>query len=385
MKKSVYPLAASILLILACNKPQQQVISIPVASVTVTPASCELTVGDTKTLTAVVSPENATNKVLTWSSSDGQVATVSVSGVVSALKAGTVTITANAGGKEGRCEITVVPATVIEKSVSLNLASKNLFPQERVKLIATVQPENAGENPVAWSTSNPAFATVEDGLVTAVAEGTATITATIPGGKPATCKITVEKVTVPEGTVDLGVMAEEPDGSRSRVFWATCNVGAKQPQEYGDYFAWGETQTKSSYSGGDNYKWSGGYPSEKAELAPEDDAAYVVLGENWRIPSKAQIEALRTCQWTFGSMEGTNGFYFYSPDAASSIFLPATGYKDRAYTLGTGDTANYYSRSWYSDNHTSCYYLGINTGGPISHKEQADTRIGMTIRPVWNR
>ena len=74
-----------------------------------------------------------------------------------------------------------------------------------------------------------------------------------------------DDVKVPEGAVDLGIVLTRPDGTTYPLFWAECNVGASKPEEFGDFFAWGETATKSSFSPA-NYQWKSGYPH--AELAP---------------------------------------------------------------------------------------------------------------------
>lgn len=281
-----------------------------------------------------------------------------------------------------------VPKTSDLESVSLNVAAATLFPTERIRLTAAVLPEDATDKSVTWSTSNPAFATVEDGLVTAVAEGTATITATtVDGGKSATCAVTVQPVAVPEGTVDLGVMAEEEDGSSHRVFWATCNLGATSPEEYGDYFAWGETEAKTEY-GRQNYVWAstGGYPKDKDELAPEHDAAYVILGENWRIPSKADWEAIRALTtWETEKLNKVDGYRVTGTDGESSIFLPFTGYIQGFSELGRGSSGNYRSRSWFDEIHSKSYYVGFNVHGWNEYKEDASPYVGQSIRPVWNR
>ena len=132
--------------------------------------------------------------------------------------------------------------------------------------------------------------------------------------------------------VDLGL----PSG----LLWATCNVGANNPYEYGDYFAWGETSTKTSYSM-DNYKFCQGSRITKytksdwlTQLKPSDDAATVNWGGTWRLPTKEEFEELwHKCKWEKCSIElipdqkwafgykviGSNG---------NSIFLPQAGYLD---------------------------------------------------------
>ena len=163
----------------------------PVTSVTLSQTSATLEVGNTMTLTATVNPADATDKTVTWSTSDATVATV-VNGEVTAKKIGTATITAMAGDKEATCSITVV---IPVNSITLNQTSATLKVGETVTLTATVNPDDATDKTVTWSTSNATVATVVDGVVTARKIGAATITA-MAGGKEATCVITV----VPSGS-----------------------------------------------------------------------------------------------------------------------------------------------------------------------------------------
>ena len=163
-------------------------------------SSMSLTKGATQTLTATVSPANATNKNVTWSSSNTAVATVDKSGKVTAVKAGTATITAKTsdGGKTVTCKVTVSePATTVKVTgVSLNKSSMSLTKGATQTLTATVSPSNATNKAVTWSSSNTVVATVDtNGNVKAVNPGTATITVkTKDGNKTATCKVTVPNV-----------------------------------------------------------------------------------------------------------------------------------------------------------------------------------------------
>ena len=141
------------------------------------------------TLTATVAPEDASDKSVTWTSSSTSIATVK-DGVVTGVKAGTATITATTvNGLKASCKITVV---VPPSSVSIYPTSKTLKPSETVTLRATVSPSSAYDKSVSWTSSNDAVAEVdEEGVVTAISPGTATITATTINGKTATCKVTV--------------------------------------------------------------------------------------------------------------------------------------------------------------------------------------------------
>ena len=167
-----------------------QVAPIPVTGVTVSPTTGSIAVSETLTLTATVAPEDATNKAVTWSSSDDSIATV-VDGVVTGVAAGnaTITVTTVDGSFTATCEITVTtPVT----GVTVSPTSDSIAVSETLTLTATVAPEDATNKAVTWSSSDDLIATVEDGVVTGVAAGDATITVTtVDGGFTATCEITV--------------------------------------------------------------------------------------------------------------------------------------------------------------------------------------------------
>ena len=155
-----------------------------------------VTVGEGKTaaITAQVSPADATNTTLTWTSSNTGIATVNASGTVTGVKAGTATITATASnGVKGSCTVTVTAAPVEATGVTLSQTTLGLGVGAKQTLTATVQPSNAADKTVTWTSSNPAVATVSNGTVTGVKVGSATITAKTANGKTATCAVTVSQ------------------------------------------------------------------------------------------------------------------------------------------------------------------------------------------------
>ena len=148
-----------------------------------------LAVGSTETLTATVYPPDATDKSVTWTTSNADVATVA-NGTVTGVAPGTATITVtSSNGSTATCEVTVIqPVT----GVALNKTSTTLIAGSRERLTATVAPDNATDKSVTWTTSNARVATVADGVVYAVNAGTATITVTTTdGAKTATCEVIV--------------------------------------------------------------------------------------------------------------------------------------------------------------------------------------------------
>ena len=173
---------------------------IAVSSITLSQNATTLTEGETLFLTATVSPSNATDQTVTWNSSNTNVATVDNNGKVKAIAEGYAIITATAGDKQATCTVTVNKQTIAVSKITLNQTTAKLVEGEVVLLTATVNPENATDNVVTWTTSNSKVATVdEEGVVTAISKGTAIITAKA-GGKSARCVVTVEAT---EDTTDI--------------------------------------------------------------------------------------------------------------------------------------------------------------------------------------
>lgn len=186
----------------ACIKAftiEQEAVTTPVTDIKLDKTQETLEIGETLALTATVIPDNATNKNVIWSSSDSNVATVSQSGVVTAIAEGTTTISAVSedNGKTATCIVTVQPPVVNVTGVSLNKTSAEIEVDSTVQLIATITPSNATNRRVSWSTSDSSIATVsESGVVTGILPGTALITVTsIDGSKTATATITVKDIT----------------------------------------------------------------------------------------------------------------------------------------------------------------------------------------------
>ena len=187
--------------------------------------------------------------------------------------------------------------------------------------------------------------------------------------------------------VDLGL----PSG----LLWATCNVGADSPEDYGDYFAWGETEPKSTYNWG-TYKWCEGSAytqtkyctnsyygtvDNKTILELSDDVANANWGGDWRMPTKAEQDELRTeCTWTWNTKKGVNGYTVTGPNG-NSIFLPAAGYRDDSALLIAGGYGDYWSSSLGSNYSYNAYYLHFDSGNV--GWDYSDRRYyGHSVRPV---
>ena len=230
----------------------------PVTGVSLSQTSATLQFGETLALTATVSPANATNKRVTWSSSNQDVATVDENGVVTAkTTAGTATITATTavGAKKATCTVTVthVPVT----GVSLSQTSAAIEVGETLTLTATVAPDNATNKGVTWSSSNETIATVdENGVVTGKSAGMTSITVTTDDQKKtATCKVSVNDDESDEFLVDLNSLTEDYLAFDGDVLTGTLGKNVKIS------IASGATVTlrDATINGVNNdaYKWAG--------------------------------------------------------------------------------------------------------------------------------
>jgi uncharacterized protein YjdB len=166
--------------------------AVPVTSISLNKTTDTLVAGTTDTLSATISPTNATNNKLRWTSSNRRVAQVQ-NGVVTAVGTGTAIIIVTDGRYAASCTVTVTNPVVSVASVSLNKTTDSIVVGNTDQLIATVLPTNATNSAVTWTTSDSTVATVaSDGTVTAVGAGTVTITATTAdGGFTASCTVTV--------------------------------------------------------------------------------------------------------------------------------------------------------------------------------------------------
>ena len=206
--------------------------------------------GETKTLVATVAPADAADKRISWASSDESIATVNENGVVTAVAAGTTTITVTTidGGYTATCEVTVVTETIAATGVSLNKTELSLNPKSAPEaLTAVIAPADATNTKVNWESSDETVATVnENGVVTAVAIGEATITVTTEdGGFTATCTVTVSAVAATGVSVDetaviergstkaLTAVVAPADATNTNVSWASSDETVATVDENG--------------------------------------------------------------------------------------------------------------------------------------------------------
>ena len=211
----------------------------------------------------------------------------------------------------------------------------------------------------------------------------------------------------------LGGSAPTPDheyvdlGLPSGTLWATCNIGANSPEEYGDYFAWGETEPKTVYTMGGHmgtYKWhkadndgSGltkyctqsdygynGFTDGKTELDPEDDAAYVNWGPLWRMPTiEQQQELIDNCSCIWKNQNGVIGRLITGPNG-NTLFLPSAGYRFESSLISDTSYGFYWSRMLNKDSHSQrkaykLYFRLHNNECEVNDQLRSD---GLTIRAV---
>ena len=179
------------------------------------------------------------------------------------------------------------------------------------------------------------------------------------------------------------------------VKWATCNVGATKPEEYGDYFAWGETQPKSNYDWS-TYKYcNGSYKTltkynnsssygtvdNKTTLDLSDDAARANWGGSWRMPTRAEQDELRNnCTWTWTTQNGVNGYKVTSKSNGNSIFLPAAGYRNDSSLNYAGSYGYCWSSSLDTDYPSSAWDVSFYSGSV--RRDSNGRGCGFSVRPV---
>ncbi len=224
--------------------------TVAVTGVSLEKTSLTLTEETSETLTATVSPEDATDKSVKWSSDKPEIASVDGSGKVSALKEGkaVVTVTTVDGGKTASCEVTVSKKTIAVTGVKLDKESVTVEAKQSVTLSATVSPEDATDKSVKWSSDKPEIASVDgSGKVSALKEGKAVVTVTtVDGGKTASCEVTVEpvkvtavavspdKVTIQENkSFKLSAVCTPEEASDKAVIWKSMDTGVATVAEDG--------------------------------------------------------------------------------------------------------------------------------------------------------
>jgi len=311
------------------------------------------------------------------------------------------------------------------KATSISLSNSTLSLQvggSASTLTASILPSNVSSSNIRWVSSNTNIATVSDGVVTPVAAGSCYITAITMDGTNlnASCYVRVKSATLNANGheyVDLGIT----DDSGNPIYWATCNLGASSPEEYGNYYAWGETKaygeedtsnaTNYSYTSGQGsptytktyYNWStykyckGSYDTQtkycnysnygtvdnKIVLESADDAATANWGGSWRMPTDAELTKLRTkCTWTLTTQNGKDG-YTVTGSNGNSIFLPFAGFRDDSSLGNDGSYGDYWSSSLLESNpYNSWYAYELSIFWNYVDRDRYCRIVGFSVRPV---
>ena len=186
---------------------------------------------------------------------------------------------------------------------------------------------------------------------------------------------------IPVGkAVDLGLS----------VKWADMNIGAEKTEDYGWYLAWGESKPKDVYNWSTYFDTNDGgntfskyTTSTKTTLDPEDDAAHVNWGGDWRMPTTAKLYELRNrnnCTWVWTTQNGVKGYKVTSKVNGNSIFLPAAGSRWDGELGNAGSDGGYWSSSHYGFSSNNAYSLGFDSGYVGSYVSIRD--LGKSVRPV---
>ena len=382
---------------------------VPAASVSLNKTELTIEKGKSEILTATVSPSDATDKTVTWQSSNNAIATVDQNGRVTAVNAGSavITVTTKDGSKTATCNVTVViPVT----SVSLNKAELALSIGQSETLTAMVKPDDATEKMITWTSSNKWVATVEGGIVTALSVGNTTITASA-GNQSASCSVVV----YPRGSyIDEYGVNRGQGITISGITWAPVNCGYKDASGgtkgfiYGKLYQWGRNSGqgygKPYFDPSDTYEdestpniasfWTGknedsdentfyygvsepynwinkntGFWNGGTESTPVKNELYDPCPKGWRVPTLSELSTLAYGYHSdLVTNNGIYGFWYsgnslYAESLTNKVFLPASGgrFADNWYhgsgASGRGGGGTYWSSSLYGD---FAYNIALN-------------------------
>lgn len=278
-------------------------------------------------------------------------------------------------------------------SVEVSPSTLNMTLGDKDTLTVSVLPEDATNKDVLWSSSDEDVAIVSaDGVVTAVGFGEATITATADE-QTGECEIIVEISTVGGGDDNDG--GDDNSGNNTppseyndsivdlglSVKWASFNVGASRPEDYGGYFAWGEVVEKVSYDD-TSYIYNG-----PLILSPSYDVATVQWGSKWRMPTVNECEELlKECQWSYETYNGVAG-YKVTGINGNFIFLPMTGGKVVGSPTYEGYEARYRTLEAFKDPYDgtpSTYILELQRSFEDTEVDYCAGWAGHPVRAVRN-
>lgn len=393
----------SALTVYSCQEPTEpdQPEKKEVTGVTLSETAISMYVNEEKSLSATVQPTDAADKTVTWTTSDAGVAAVSATPVASdvvikGVAAGTAVITAKAGNKTATCTVTVGEPVLAETGEATNITwcSATLKLTVNMKLAGQYKTCDAGvlvgtnealsiDKDKKWPVAKDASGNPDTGGSYAIDvtdltkktkyyyQGYATFDGKNHFGEVKSFE-TGEPGVSTDKLVDLGL----PSGLK----WAAWNIGATKPEEFGWYLSWGETKEKTSYWQEDYkygvvnwynhdeviYKYNVdpkyGTVDNRTRLLPEDDAAYVNWGSDWRMPTDAEkTELLANTIHSKYTYEGVAGYLFTSKINGVSIFFPATGVKEQLNTSYVGEETLFWTATLKSNDpregHMACNWI----------------------------
>lgn len=395
--------------------PEPKPEPIKVESITIDPENLELEVGQEYTLSPVVTPEAAleTNPIM-FSTDDPDVAEVDISGKVTAIKEGQASIKMECGEKSVVCKVTVIKAFNVNFS---NISISDIaFSSVTLNGVINVQGTDANyvsavfyyletnETPTAEAIKKDGKNSISKTMATPGGEFSVLVQQLAVGTRYCFVAATdidgvyyfseVQSFT----TAELPALKETVDMGLS-VKWRGWNVGATKPEEFGDFFAWGETATK------DNYVWESyafrasydrmtkyctrsgdGTVDGLVTLLPADDAASVKLGSAWRMPTVEEMTALMNnsdMKWT--RYNGVYGIVMTSKLNGGVLFFPAGGYRygHGGGSVHSGEYGEFWTASLNPDNNKKAYQLIIKSQiRDIMITTGADRYYGANVRPV---
>ena len=401
------------ILVTSCGGDDAKEKEIAVSGVSVSPTTLSLSEGGKARLGASVTPSDANDKTVSWTSSDESVASVGPNGKVTGVKAGSaiITVTTKDGGKKAICTVTVAAKIVAVESVSLDKTTLSLQEGSSGSLTATVKPDNATDKSVEWSSSDATIASVDqDGKVGAKKAGSAIITVTTKdGGKKAECAVSVL------AQVATAVFIRN-------LYWATGNLvadganGAKigSPTDGGLYFQWGSLLgwkggatgdgtglplessagvmaiSPKGYSGSSawNGKWTGDVATDDAATGKGDPCRYY-LGGKWRLPTESELRNSLAGKISNDKWEEYPDWKWQASPAGAkytngetTLFIPTSGWL--RYNLGNlegvGNQAYFWSSGTWEDKTNG--YCTVITEESVTWETGSILPSGMPVRCV---
>lgn len=378
-----------------------------VTAITLEKEEYTLSSGGEYQLAVTVTPTDARNSYLKWSSDNPAVVETGEEGWIRTLALGKATVTAVAvdgSGCSASCSINVVQGA---EEIVFEQEAYDISLGENLLLDPVVLPENTYNKHLTWTSDDESVARVDSmGMVSGCGVGDCHIIATAENG--VTSQVTIRLAASDYMAVDLGL----PSGT----LWCAMNVGAILPSDYGHFYAWGETTSKMYY-GWNDYKWldidtwdnlpfwtitryytgrekpdffMDGIVDDIVTLLPEDDAAHKVCGGSWRMATVTEWEELMdetNCVWKWlnerdPDYRGVVGAKVTSRKNGNFIFLPAEGHKKDGSYYNRGSKCEYWTSSLSERDSYYAYYVSIDAEGHSA--SDVYRHRGCSIRPVMS-